>query len=318
MSCALLTSTRARAARACPRLHHIEYNLGYRPRDAASALRFGSLVHLGLEAWWKAPNNRLDSALHVMRQQKDVDSFEMVRAEEMMRGYDARWLAEADKYEAIAVEAKFETELRNPFTSRVSQNWRLAGKVDAIVRLKEDGRVFLVEHKTASGDVSPGSEYWKRLRMDGQISIYFEGGRALGHDISGCIYDVLGKPLQRPYEVNSKRKVAETPEEFRVRINEAIAEDPAKYFQRGEVVRLEEEMQEAMFDLWQLAQQIRESELAKRAPRNPDACVRYGRTCPYFAVCAGEASLDDPLLFKKLEVSHPELSEGEGRERAAL
>jgi hypothetical protein len=40
--------------------------------------------------------------------------------------------------------------------------------------------VLVVEHKTSSEDVTPGSFYWSRLRMDGQVSVYFDGARALG------------------------------------------------------------------------------------------------------------------------------------------
>jgi hypothetical protein len=90
---------------------------------------------------------------------------------------------------------------------------------------------------------------------------------------------------------------------------EAVASDPNSYFLRAEVVRLEEEMREAMADVWQLGVSLRENMNAGRFPRNPDSCVSYGRTCQYFGVCSGEASLDDPALFRRSEVAHPELSD---------
>jgi hypothetical protein len=37
--------------------------------------------------------------------------------------------------------------------------------------------------------------------MDSQVSTYYEGGRFLGHDVVGCIYDVVFKPRQRPGDV---------------------------------------------------------------------------------------------------------------------
>jgi hypothetical protein len=318
MSLALLTSSRLRSARACQRLHHIEYTLGYRPAVDADTLRFGTLIHKALEAWWAAPNNRLEAAFAAIAP-NESDPFDRVRAEELMRGYDARWGSEP--YQLVAVEAEFKTELVNPSTKRPSQTWQLGGKVDGIV-VDERGRKLLMEHKTASGDISPGSEYWRRLKMDLQLSVYFAGAAALGHDVEACVYDVIGKPGQKPLKATpaetrkykkdgtlyaGQRDTDETPEEFRVRYREAIAENPNAYYQRGEVVRLESEMADAMFDVWQTAQQIRESELAGRAPRNPDACIRFGRTCPYFDVCSGEASLDDPTRFKK-SAQNPELS----------
>lgn len=343
----LLTSSRLKDARACQRLHQIRYELGYRPAEEAEALRFGTLIHDGQEAWWRAPADRLAGALNAIRTavfdtEGEPDLFALAKAEAMLIGYDARWGAEP--YEVLAVEQPFETELRNPMTGRLSQTWRLAGKMDVIVRDLRDGRVLVVEHKSATGDISPGSEYWRRLRMDGQVSVYFEGARSLGYDVAGCLYDVLGKPAHRPsgipvldddgvkvvldakgQRVRTKdgkkwRQTAdaelgyvlqtrpETAQEYQARVMEAIAESPMDYFQRGEVARLEEEMKDALYDVWQIGLGIRESELANRFPRNCDACVRYGRTCEFFDVCTGVASLEDPLRFRRVESTHPELS----------
>lgn len=322
----LLTSSRLKDARACPRLHQIRYELGYRPVEEAEALRFGTLMHVGLEAWWLGPTDRLEAALNAIRTaafdtEGEPDLFSIAKAEAMLIGYDTRWKDEP--YEVLAVEVPFETELRNPMTGRVSQTWRLAGKIDAIVRDLRDGRVLDVEHKSASGDISPGSQYWRRLRMDGQVSVYYEGARSLGHDVAGCLYDVLGKPAQRPLKATppeerrlkkdgtpyaNVRLADETPHEYLTRVMAAIAEAPESYFQRGEVVRLEEEMKDALYDVWQVGLGIRESELANRFPRNCDACVRYNRTCEFFDVCTGVASLEDPSRFRRLESAHPELS----------
>lgn len=319
----LLTSSRLRTARACQRLHHLAYGLGYRPVREEEALRFGTATHLGLNAWWrawyKASEERLWLALEAVAGIEDA--FERVRAEELLRGYHYRWEGEA--YEVLGVELEFETELRNPSTGKPSRTWRLAGKLDLVVREVSTGRVLIGEHKTATGDIGPGSDYWKRLRLDGQVSVYYEGARSLGFDVSGCLYDVLGKPTQRPLLAtplearkytkegnlySNQRTEDETPEEYRTRVVEALASSPAYHYQRGEVVRLEEEMDEALWDVWALGQQLREAELAHRAPRNPDACTRWGRTCPFFSVCCGEASLEDPTLFTRSTTVHPELS----------
>ena len=87
-----------------------------------------------------------------------------------------------------------------------------------------------------------------------------------------------------------------------------VSAEPEKYFQRGEVVRLDGELDEHRFDTWQIAKEIHEYRRAGRWPRNPDACVRYGRTCPFFDVCTGAASLEDQTRFIRQE-QHPELVE---------
>lgn len=341
----LLTATRLRDARSCQRFHFIHYELGYKPAHQAAAPRFGSLFHKGLEAWWRSSalpaEDRLAAALAAVA--GAVDAFERVKAEEMLRGYHYRWIDEP--LEVIAVEQQFEGPLRNPETGATSRTWRLGGKVDVLVRDLRDGQKRLVEHKTSSEDITLGSEYWQRLRMDGQISVYYEGSSLLGHEVTGCVYDVAGTPSVRPSSsiplvdddgvkivhdatgarVRTKdgkkwRQTGdtelgyalqtrdETAEEYRTRLSESIAADPDRYFQRGVVVRLESEMDEAMGDVWQQGQVIHENKRANRHPRNPDACKRYGRTCEFWAVCTSEASLDDTTRFVKLESVHPELS----------
>jgi hypothetical protein len=240
-------------------------------------------------------------------------TFDTAKAEAMLRGYDARWGEEmATRYIVLAVEAEFRAPLINPETGAASRTWQRGGKIDAIAHDTQESRDLVVEHKTASEDISPGSAYWKKLRMDGQVSGYFLGADALGFKAEACLYDVLGKIALRPYQPSKKRSEPETPEEFRDRCIEAIVSEPNAYFRRGEVVRLEAEAEEALFDDWQTAQQIRAATRLGRFPRNPDACMKWGRACDYFDVCTGEASITDPFRFRQSAHVSPELTASGG------
>jgi hypothetical protein len=130
-----------------------------------------------------------------------TDPFDLARAEAMLRGYDARWGDDIALYEVLAVEAEFRAPLTNPMTRAASRTWRIAGKLDVVVRERRGDRDLIVEHKTSTDDVSAGSEYWRRLRIDGQISQYYEVRSSSGYDVEGCLYDVLKKPGQRPLQV---------------------------------------------------------------------------------------------------------------------
>lgn len=334
----ILTNSEARAYRRCPKEHHYAYVLGYRPVREAEALRFGSLVHLGLEAWWKATGDRLDAALTAMTSD---DPFELARAHVSLQGYDALWSEEP--YDTLAVEAEFTAPLVNPASGRPSRTFTLGGKLDVLVRDRRDGDTKLIEHKTSSVDLGPGSPYWRRLALDGQVSIYYTGASALGHPITECIYDVLGKPQLRPSKVPltdpSGNKIVldaagnrvstkngtfrqtgdaekgyvlqtrlETVDEYRDRLVAHVAENPARYYQRGAVVRLEQERVDAAYDVWSTARLIQEAAVLGRWPRNVDACERYGRFCPYWAACSGEASIDDPTQYRRVTNVHEELS----------
>jgi hypothetical protein len=171
-------------------------------------------------------------------------------------------------------------------------------------------KLYVQEHKTSSEDIGLGSVYWRKLTLDAQISNYIVGARSLGFEPDGVLYDVLRKPALRPYEVNSKRRFPESPEEYRDRILEDIAKRPEYYYQRGVVVRLEDEERDAAFDMWQTADLLRLSRNSNRWPRNVDACSQYNRMCDYWEVCSGESSIQDPAAYeigephRELETKH--------------
>lgn len=314
-----LTASRLRDARACQRRHKYRYLDGYVPLEDASPLRFGTMFHNALEAWWKetSDDNRLAAAVATIP--TGGDPFEAAMCRALMAGYDSRY--KPLNLTVIAVEQEFRVPLVNPETGQASRTWALAGKLDVIAQ--DDRAVVEIEHKTSSEDISPGSPYWKRLKLDGQQSMYFIGARAAGYPIEKCLYDVIGKPKLRPFKATPEadRKYTregslyknqhehdETPAEFEIRLLTAIAEEPDRYYARGTVVRLDSEIDEAMADVWTLAKQLREADLADRFPRNPDACIQYGRTCAFFGVCCGEERLDDETKFKRLDNVHPELT----------
>ena len=110
------------------------------------------------------------------------------------------------------------------------------------------------------------------------------------------------------------REFDETPLDYGLRIREAIAENPDAYYQRGKVVRLESELQDARFDVWTTAKQVHEATRNSRHVRNTSACEKFGSQCQYFEVCAGEADINDPHKFADRESKHSEL-DGQESER---
>jgi hypothetical protein len=344
MTSRLLTKSRLSAARQCQRLHDIQYLQGYRPLEDAKPLSFGTLVHGGLESIWKGHGAAWAAGSFLL--DTGADPFDLARARPMLRGYNARWAEDRDAYEVIAVEKEFDCPLVNPETGAESKTWRLAGKLDVLVRERSTRKIWVIEHKSSSADFETGSSYWARLRMDTQASIYFAGAQSLGYDVEGLIYDVLGKPGLRPGAVPvldsdgvkqvvdaSGQRVRtkdgkkwretgdaaqgfvlvtrpETPAEFEARVTAAIAAKPEDYYQRGKVMRLDGEMVDAMTDIWQSGQQLREAERMGRSPRNPDACEKWGRLCDFFPVCSGAETLQNERLYRLSANVHPELSHG--------
>jgi len=320
----LLTPTRLKTYRRCAREHHFEYELGVRAIAETDAIRFGRLMHDAVAAWWSAPTNRLEAALAKLEAAaSSADAYEIAKARALMKGYDARWSDQP--FEVLAVNAEFRAPVVNPETDAHSKTWVLGGKINAIVRHRRDGWVSVVEFRTTSEDIAPGSEYRKRLQLDAQVAIYYAGAKALGYTVMACLYDLVRKPGLRPLRATplesrkltkegrlyaGQRERDETPEEYGARVAEDVAADPGAYFERREVLRQASEIREQDVDTWMLGREIREAALARRAPRNPDGCVRYGYTCEYFPVCTGLASLEDAARFRHVENVHPELNPG--------
>lgn len=325
----IITSSRAKTYNTCRRLHYYKYALGYRPVKTSSALSFGTLVHAGLEAWWgwhKLPieMSALDRALSEIDlkalESENIDQFEIAKAKTLLCGYDTRWSPTMEDLDVLGVEMEFQTTLLHPDQGTVLA-LDLAGKIDSLARRKSTGKIWLVEHKTTSEDLSLGAPYWQRLRMDTQVSIYFDGALSLGYPIEGCIYDVVAKFKERPLLATpaDKRKVTkegklyagqraqdETVEEFRARLAESMAKSPESFFGRAEVTRTEDELREAERDTYEIAMSMIDDEREGRRPRNPDACFKYNRLCDFYTVCSGCGAIDDDN-FVQLATPHQEL-----------
>lgn len=319
-----LTHSRLRAARKCARLERLAYVDGWRPVEEAEALSFGRLWHTAMEAWWLSCQSGavpdLDAALAAISGH-GRDAWTQVRVEELLRGYHARWAGET--LTVVGVEETFDAPLINPATMQPSRTWRLAGRIDARAE-SATGRRLVVEHKTTSEDISPAADYWLRLQMDHQLSIYMIGAESLGWMPDGCLYDVVLKPALRPLMATpvearkitrdgrlyaNQREVDETADEYRARVRTAIETDPDRYYQRREIPRTESQIAEFLADAWVQAQSMRDAHRLGRAPRNPDACHQYG-VCPYWLCCStGSDPSDYPGVYRRLDDVHPELAD---------
>ena len=307
-----LTNSMRSKFNACHRAYKIAYVDLIRPAKASDALSFGTAMHALLEAYWGGQETMVLTG----------DDYTDVTLRCLFEGYKARWeQSDAEKYERVGAEFGFEAPLMNPETGGVSKTWVLAGKIDAIAKDKATGKHIIVEHKTTSQDIGPGSDYWKKLPIDGQVSGYYVGASTLGYEVDVCLYDVIRKPTIRPYKATPEesRKYKkdgtlyagqhehdEDPHEWEARLMADIAERPDYYFQRVEVVRSESDLSDYLFDMWAVGREIADAERIGRWSRNPNACSIYG-SCEYFDVCTGCASLDDVTLFRKAETPNEEL-----------
>ena len=242
-----------------------------------------------------------------------------------MTAYDARWADAMELYEVLGVEEQFEGPVIIPATAKRARGLRVAGKKDVRVRRRDDSSIWVVEHKTSGSDLSAGSTYWNRLRMDSQVSLYHDSEPGA----AGILYDVIGKPDIRPLKATpvedrkytkptkaepeprlyaNQRAEDETLEEFKVRMAGLVAENPDRYLARAEVVRLESELEASRQDTLETALMIRRAVAKNMHPRNVASCYKFGSgsPCSFVGVCEGREDIHDPALFKVGPI-HPEL-----------
>lgn len=347
-----LTHSRLQCAKTCLRKHYLLYVLGLRPDHEAQPLRMGRVFHRGLEL---AETMERDDAILAALAGYDAGPpdgldgqawwVERETVARLLAAHIWRWSDMDAEIAVLATEEVFGIPLRNPRTGRTSRTWTLAGKRDKLVRLA-DGRVAILEYKTTAGDIAPDSDYWKRLLMDAQVSIYWLAAEDAGIHVDTVLYDVTRKPSIRPRQIplldadglkvvldaqsmrvlkkdGKPRQSAstadgyrlqtrpETPEEFGERLTEDIAEQPDKYFSRREIPRLQSDLDEARYELWQYGRILAECQRNNRWPRNTGACNGFGR-CTCWGLCTGGFDLAEGVVpegWSQTDDVHQELVE---------
>lgn len=291
----LVSHTLLATFRRCPREFSFRYNLGRIPIGTAAALSTGRSIHAAIgghlrgEWWWFGVNDPVQRAMmmgYVTRWKDspftieqtdvpfvypigDVTCPEVIRARET-RGEHKRDCVLCGGLGTVPVEVQGELDAVGYETARPEEK-------------------VILEHKTSSEDITPGSAYWRKvLQVDAQVSTYLRAGATMGY--KKVIYDVIRKPAL-------KQKQKETADEFTARIVEDMAERPDYYFQRATVIRLENEREDFIKDTLGTVRLMMVGEY----PRNVDSCFKWNRPCEFFSVCTGEVDINDNFRFQTRE-----------------
>jgi hypothetical protein len=339
------------SAKDCLKRHYLQYEykgVGLKPIRQSEPLRFGGNFHVGLDLLAKGMS-AADVCDEIRARyaelpgwcQTDEDILEwQVECEKVMRlllGYVWYWGYGQD--EVVAAEQTFEIPLLNPQTGRPSTNWTLKGRIDSIVNI--DGRMMLMEHKTTSDPIDDDSDYWRKLRIDSQISLYMLGATESGYPVRGVLYDVIAKPrtsLRNPlYQMLKADKdklynhgiyygeqfdlhmvgdaidaKKETVDMFGARLSASIAENPESFYVRKEIPRLESDIDELKRELWGIQKRLTFCKMNGYWDRNTSACQRPYK-CECVEICYGgfDVSEDAPIPpgYMLKSSQHEELEE---------
>ena len=343
----LLTHSRMQSFKSCRKKHYFEYEIGFRRVTDSKALRMGTAGHSAVDVIKKG--GELEQALmavasHYQDPPEGADAWEWQMEQEtvesLVTGYHWRWGRAG--ITIIESEKAFRLPLVNPETNSATPLWDVAGKIDGIIEM--DGRLLVLEHKFVSDPIDQDSDYWRRLALDSQISVYTWAARSLGYNVSGVLYDVIRKPTIRPELVprldehglkivldahgdrvmkkdNTPRQTGDlaagyvlqtrpqTSEEWSQKLLADIGERPDHYYQRIEIARLDQDIEEMQHEMWSIQKTIREAQLNQRWFKtvSRDTCSY----CPFFGLCTSSYQHIPggiaPEGFVHLANLHPEL-----------
>lgn len=294
------------------------------PRDKYAPLWIGTLVHHGLEQWYRSQitpeRSLLDfERVHLTHEQlydaKNRESCDL--ALNLVYNYikwqrtDRTWLADKN-FDFIAPEQDFKVLLWQTSRARV---W-LAGRFDGIVRRKDNGLLYLWEIKTTRSIM----EREKQLDFDEQTSAYLYAARKLGYDVQGVIYTLIRKKLPESPRILAKGTLstttaidttpehylqcikdhhgADVPRDFIIRFYDSILDhlgaQPNKFFKRCVINRSQREIEHSAREIVAVAREMLSKQTAIYMTatagcnwclfRNP--CAAYNRGQDYEAILA--------------------------------
>lgn len=201
---------------------HLKRNL--EPRDKYAPLWIGTLVHHGLEQWYRSQvepefsivnyecANLTPTQIDDPKNRESCDlAINLVANYIKWQRTDRTWLADKN-FDFIAPEQDFKVLLWQTSRARV---W-LAGRFDGIVRRRDNGFLYLWEIKTTRSIM----EREKQLDFDEQTSAYLFAAHKLGYDVQGAIYTLIRKKLPESPRIlkngllSTDKSIDTTPEHY--------------------------------------------------------------------------------------------------------
>lgn len=320
--------------RRCPREFELRYFQQLKQAgDDPETLQVGQTWHKAHDAATRAAQDLNDATPSDMHAYETIAKHAPSPAwnEKLRRLFVTyRWRWNDYPLEIIHSEHTFSYEL-NGTTRR--------GQIDGIVKV--DGAIGLLERKTTSEDLSDGSSFWQRQRMGSQVSFYANAFKQLtGKPPAFVLYDVVRKPTIRPKGITKKdtarlreeiesKEVAEycgesflreatevalfmgreTLEFYGARLAVDIVERPDWYFGRKMIPRTTKDLVCSEKDTTHTIARINNTSFY---PRNPDACMPFGRLCDFFGLCSNNEHPISNIVpdgFIRRDHLHPELEE---------
>lgn len=315
-----VTQSSIKCFQTCQHKWNLRYRLGIRPVGKSKSLTIGTAVHAAIEAWYKGhifPPLRFMQS--VITHNGPHVEYDIVAAAVLFSVWQSKWQP-YDRHQVSHVE--------HVFTKKFGRT-TVMGKIDRMV-----GNV-VVDTKTTSEDISPGSRFWHVAEIDMQDTLY-----AYVMGTNNTMRDVIRKPDLEPKEVplcddnnepividdatgarsrtkqGTWRKVGgegftamkrlETPEEYGERLLADIQSRPDHYYGRLMLTRDENDFERLKQTIKAVSQEMKTAIKRDYFHANTSACKSFGG-CEYLSVCKTISPSYVPEGFEVVQEMHEEL-----------
>lgn len=192
---------------ACRFAWYLGYKKGYRPVRSSSALELGKGIHEALDFYYSGQGDPVpffaawaDRRYKEINPQWDDDQKDLEEIRDlglaMLKGYLEQWEGQ-DNFTVLATEKTLKRKLPVPGTGTLSK-CNLVIRLDGLVRCRETGNLFSLEHKTFSR-IDYG-HFERDHQMTAQVWCGENLAKEMGLDepVVGVIYNGLRKQKPGP------------------------------------------------------------------------------------------------------------------------
>lgn len=286
----------------CEQRYDYRYNQNLMPRIYQRALEFGTIGHKFLEEHYKAiwqgkPLDIVETLAKIREERlaEELDAFTLQKFETdlymalgMFSSYVEYYKSDVEKWEILLAEDML-------YLPEKISTKTFRGKPDLIVREKDTGFVWVIDHKFLTF-VTEG--LIRKLPMDHQVHAYMKLTRAWldatnrkDWPIRGVIYNVIKKSAR-------KLKKEQTLVEFQKELHDVYLETPDEYFTRQYIIVTDHHVRGFDTFMSQVITDMERREVDRAYKRNIYSCDLYGQ-CAYLDMCLdGQLALH---LYKKVE-----------------
>jgi hypothetical protein len=338
-----LTHSSLQTLMTCSYKYYLAYVMNLRPDREADYFRLGTMYHLCHEMTGNGAS--MADVMEAIRQNYEyppayIDDddkrrkwyYEAATVACLFAGYQEHY--KDSPIVVLKTEYVFNIPIVNPETGHAARTHTFAGKVDKQIQWAYE--IGIQEYKTTSEDITPSSDYWKRLAIDTQVTGYLVGSQ----DGKVVIYDVTRKPTIRPELVDildedgvrivtdrdgervmtaNGKKWRETgdkekgytlqtrhmtTEEWAAKLSADIRLRPEFYYARREIPRTQDDIDRFTQELWDKHIIANEFKKNNRYFRNTSACLGRSK-CVYFNICTQGIDVTQGVPNGYVRVSDP-------------